>query len=85
MIWANDIKGPWSKPIDLKVSGIDPGHIADQEGNRYLYVDKGEVIRLTDDGLATIGPKTESVRRLAISQSLGNGMYVSGIAEAELP
>ena len=57
MIWANDIKGPWSKPIDLKVSGIDPGHIADQEGNRYLYVDKGEVIRLTDDGLATIGQK----------------------------
>ena len=44
VIWANDIKGPWSKPIDLKVSGIDPGHIADQEGNRYLYVDKGEVI-----------------------------------------
>lgn len=34
-----------------------PGHIADQEGNRYLYVDKGEVIRLTDDGLATIGQK----------------------------
>ena len=57
VIWANDIKGPWSKPIDLKVSGIDPGHIADQEGNRYLYVDKGEVIRLTDDGLATIGQK----------------------------
>ena len=57
VIWANDIKGPWSKPIDLKVSGIDPGHIVDQEGNRYLYVDKGEVIRLTDDGLATIGQK----------------------------
>ena len=30
-------------------------------------------------------PKTESVRRMAISQPLGNRMYVSGIAEAELP
>ena len=39
------------------MSGIDPGHIADQEGNRYLYVDKGEVIRLTADGLTTIGQK----------------------------
>lgn len=85
VIWANDIKGPWSKPIDLKVSGIDPGHIADQEGNRYLYVDKGEVIRLTDDGLATIGQKQKVYEGWQISQSLGNGMYVSGIAETELP
>ena len=53
----NDIKGPWSKPVDLKVSGIDPGHIVDKQGNRYLYVDKGEVIRLTEDGLSTIGKK----------------------------
>lgn len=57
VIWAKNIKGPWSNPIDLKVSGIDPGHIADDKGNRYLYVDKGEVIRLTEDGLATIGEK----------------------------
>lgn len=57
VIWADDIKGLWSKPIDLKVGGIDPGHIADEAGNRYLYVDKGEVIRLTDDGLATTGEK----------------------------
>lgn len=57
VIWAKDIKGPWSKPVDLKVSGIDPGHIVDKQGNRYLYVDKGEVIRLTEDGLSTIGKK----------------------------
>lgn len=55
--WANDIKGPWSKPIDLKVGGIDPGHIVDENGNRYLYVDDGQVIRLSDDGLSTIGEK----------------------------
>ena len=57
VIWAKDIKGPWSKPVDLKVSGIDPGHIVDKQGNRYLYVDKGEVIRLTEDGLSTIVKK----------------------------
>lgn len=55
--YADDIRGPWSKPIDLKVSGIDPGHVVDEEGNRYLYVDKGEMIRLTSDGTATVGEK----------------------------
>lgn len=55
--WADDIRGPWSKPVDLKVSGIDPGHVADDNGNRYLYVNDGEVIRLTPDGLATVGEK----------------------------
>ena len=55
--WADDINGPWSKPIDLKVGGIDPGHITDEEGNRYLFVNTGEVIRLTPDGLSTVGEK----------------------------
>lgn len=57
VVWADHIKGPWSQPINLKVNGIDPGHIADEQGYRYLYVDKGEVIQLTEDGLATIGQK----------------------------
>lgn len=55
--WADNIRGPWSEPVNLKIGGIDPGHIADENGNRYLYVNEGEVIRLTDDGLATIGEK----------------------------
>jgi len=59
VIWADDIRGQWSGPIDLKVAGIDPGHIADPEGNRYLYVDNGYVIRLTADGLATTGERTQ--------------------------
>ena len=57
--WADDIRGPWSEPVDLKVSGIDPGQVADAEGNRYLYVNEGEVIALTPDGLATIGEKKD--------------------------
>ena len=55
--WAKDIRGPWSDPIDLKVNGIDPGHVADQHGNRYLFINKGEMIRLAPDGLSTIGKK----------------------------
>ncbi len=55
--WADDIRGPWSDPIDLKVGGIDPGHIADAEENRYLFVNTGEVIRLAPDGLSTVGEK----------------------------
>ena len=57
VMWAKNIRGPWSRPVDLKVGGIDPGHVVDKEGNRYLYLDKGEMIRLTEDGLATVGEK----------------------------
>lgn len=53
--WANKITGPWSKPIDLKVRGIDPGHVVDAQGNRYLFTDKGNVVQLSKDGLSTIG------------------------------
>lgn len=59
VVWADSIKGPWSNPIDLKVGGIDPGHIIDTEGNRYLHLSEGTAVRLTDDGLAVIGtPQT---------------------------
>ena len=26
VIWADNIRGPWSEPIDLKIGRIDPGH-----------------------------------------------------------
>lgn len=57
--WADRIEGPWSKPVDLKVGGIDPGHVVGKDGKRYLFVDKGEVIRLADDGLSTVGEKVK--------------------------
>lgn len=57
VVWAKDIKGPWSRPVDLKLEGIDPGHVVDGEGNRYLYVDNGCVVRLSPDGLSTVGGK----------------------------
>lgn len=59
VVWADNIKGPWSDPVDLKVKGIDPGHVVDKEGNRYLHLSEGTVVRLTDNGLGVIGtPQT---------------------------
>jgi xylan 1,4-beta-xylosidase len=55
-IWADEIGGPWSDPIDLKIPGcIDPGHVVGEDGKRYLFVNGVRKIRLTDDGLATDG------------------------------
>jgi xylan 1,4-beta-xylosidase len=57
VIWADDIRGPWSAPIDLKLSGcIDPGHAVGEDGKRYLFVNGIRRVRLADDGLSTDGP-----------------------------
>ena len=56
VIHAENIRGPWSDPIDLKIHGvIDPGHAVGEDGRRYLFVNDGRRIRLTDDGLAAVG------------------------------
>lgn len=59
VVWAKSMKGPWSKPVNLKVGGIDPGHVVDRDGNRYLHLSEGKVVRLSRDGLSVIGtPET---------------------------
>lgn len=56
VVYASSPEGPWSAPIDLKLEGfIDPGHVVDSEGNRYLYLSKGYTVRLAKDGLSTVG------------------------------
>jgi xylan 1,4-beta-xylosidase len=56
VIHADNIRGPWSDPIDLSVSGcIDPGHAVGEDGKRYLFFNGVRRIGLTDDGLATVG------------------------------
>jgi xylan 1,4-beta-xylosidase len=56
VVHADDIRGPWSDPIDLKVAGcIDPGHAVGEDGKRYLFFNGVRRIALTDDGLATTG------------------------------
>lgn len=57
VIHADDIRGPWSEPIDLGLhEHIDPGHAVGKDGRRYLFLSKGDLVPLTDDGLATAGP-----------------------------
>lgn len=57
VIHADDIAGPWSEPIDLKLhQHIDPGHIVDAEGGRWLFLSGGDRVPLAPDGLAVAGP-----------------------------
>jgi xylan 1,4-beta-xylosidase len=55
VITAEQPEGPWSKPIDLRVGGIDPGHVVGPDGVRYLHLSNGYMVQLTDDGLSVIG------------------------------
>lgn len=57
VIHSDDIRGPWSDPIDLHIAGcIDPGHAVGEDGKRYLFFNGGRRIALADDGLSTVGP-----------------------------
>ncbi len=60
VVTADQITGPWSDPVELKISFIDPGHIVGNDGKRYLYFSDGNVVQLSEDGLSTVG-KVRSV------------------------
>lgn len=55
VIHADDIRGPWSEPIDLKNPRIDPGHAVGEDGKRYLFLSGGDRAQLADDGLSIVG------------------------------
>lgn len=55
VVWADSPEGPWSKPVDLGVRGIDPEHVVDSGGNRYLLLSAGDLHPLSPDGLAITG------------------------------
>ena len=55
VIAADSIGGPWSDPVELKVDKIDPGHVVDANGNRYLYFSSGGYVPLSKDGLTVTG------------------------------
>ncbi|WP_172191754.1 family 43 glycosylhydrolase [Actinomyces faecalis] len=57
VMWADDIEGEWHGPVDLGLRGyIDPGHAVGEDGQRYLFLNGVDRVRLSDDGLATAGP-----------------------------
>ena len=61
VIWADHIDGPWSDPIDLGLHDhIDPCHAVGEDGSRWLFLSGGDRVRLSEDGLSTIG-KVEHV------------------------
>lgn len=56
VIHADQITGPWSDPVDLDLPAhIDPEHVTDEKGRRWLFLSGGDRIRLSDDGLSTVG------------------------------
>ncbi|ESQ81468.1 xylosidase [Asticcacaulis sp. AC466] len=56
VIWADDIKGPWSTPVDLDLPNhIDPGHAVGEDGTRWLFLSGGDRVRLSEDGLRRVG------------------------------
>ena len=54
VVHAPNPLGPWSDPINLNVSAIDPAHIA-ANGRRYLHFNDGYMLELSSDGLAVKG------------------------------
>ena len=55
VVTADSIDGEWSDPIDLQIGNIDPGHVVDDEGNRYLFFSSGGYVPLSKDGLYVTG------------------------------
>lgn len=60
VVTADSIGGQWSDPVDLKIGNIDPGHITDEHGKRYLFFSDGGFVPLSDDGLSTAGNQKNS-------------------------
>lgn len=42
--------GPWSTPQPIGVGNIDPGHVAGEDGKRYLHLSAGRVVELSAEG-----------------------------------
>lgn len=96
VVTAKSPEGPWSEPIDTQIQGyIDPGHFADNEGNRYLYLSGGSTVKLKENGLSADGapihnydgwqfPKewsTECFCLEAPKSTIKNGYFYQTVAE----
>jgi len=56
VVYADEIDGPWSDPVDLRIGRIDPGHAVSPDGRRFLFMSDGFLVPLADDGLSVTGP-----------------------------
>jgi len=56
VIHADSMAGPWSEPIDMGIDGhIDPGHAVGEDGRRWLFLNDGHRVPISDDGLRREG------------------------------
>jgi xylan 1,4-beta-xylosidase len=96
VVTAQSPMGPWTDPVDLKLKGfIDPGHVVSPDGKRYLYLSRGFIIQLSEDGLSTTGepkyvyggwefPKTWSTECFCLESpksTVKNGYFYLTVAE----
>jgi xylan 1,4-beta-xylosidase len=58
VVTAEKITGPWSKPVSIGVGRIDPGHVVDDEGRRYVHLSAGCAVEVSPDGRKAITPAT---------------------------
>ena len=72
VIWADNIRGPWSEPIDLKIGQIDPGHAVGPDGTRYLFLSAGNLVPLRRRWALGDGEAEEGLRRLEVSRPTGS-------------
>lgn len=62
VIWSDRVDSGWSEPVDLKVGFIDPGHVVDETGKRYLFLSQNHVAPLAEDGLSVIGEPVQVLK-----------------------
>ncbi|WP_116105134.1 family 43 glycosylhydrolase [Lewinella sp. IMCC34191] len=61
VVYADNPAGPWSEPVDLQLDGIDPGHVVDDAGQRWVFMNGGYRAQLNPDGLSVVDGTLEKV------------------------
>ncbi len=76
VVTAPRAEGPWSRPVNLHVPHIDPGHIALPDGRRFLFLSGGHRVELTPDGLTAKG----NVEKVYAGWPIPSGWRIEGEA-----
>lgn len=61
VVYADSPYGPWSDPVDLNIGEIDPCHVVDENGQRWLFLSGGHRAKLSEDGLGVIPGTKEKI------------------------
>ncbi len=60
-VYSSSPYGPWSEPVNLQIDGIDPGHIVDEKGQRWVFMNGGYRAKLNPSGLGVVHGTLEKV------------------------